>query len=124
MKKKKVFTKWYIDAIFGSLIGFINGFLGGGGGMIAVPILEKVKKLENKKAHATAIAVIFPLSLVSAFVYTVSIEFDWLTVAILAGSVTFGGIVGGLLLKKLSGKAVRIIFACLMLGSGIYMVIV
>jgi len=123
MKKKKKSFNWILDAIFGSLIGFINGFLGGGGGMIAVPILEKIKKLDNKKAHATAIAVMFPLSVVSAFVYTLTIEFNWLTLAILAVSVTAGGILGSFLLKNLSGKVIRIIFAFLMLGSGIYMII-
>ena len=123
MKKRKKSFNWILDAIFGSLIGFINGFLGGGGGMIAVPILEKIKKLDNKKAHATAIAVMFPLSVVSAFVYTLTIEFNWLTLAILAVSVTAGGILGSFLLKNLSGKVIRIIFAFLMLGSGIYMII-
>ena len=59
MKKKNNLKQWLLDAIFGSIIGFINGFLGGGGGMVAVPLLEKIKKLDNKKAHATAIAVIF-----------------------------------------------------------------
>jgi len=123
MKKKKKSFNWILDAIFGSLIGFINGFLGGGGGMIAVPILEKIKKLDNKKAHATAIAVMFPLSVVSAFVYTLTIEFNWLILVILAVSVTAGGILGSFLLKNLSGKVIRIIFAFLMLGSGIYMII-
>ena len=123
MKKKKKSFNWILDAIFGSIIGFINGFLGGGGGMIAVPILEKIKKLDNKKAHATAIAVMFPLSVVSAFVYTLTIEFNWLILVILAVSVTAGGILGSFLLKNLSGKVIRIIFAFLMLGSGIYMII-
>lgn len=123
MKKKKKSSNWMIDAVFGSIIGFINGFLGGGGGMIAVPILEKIKKLDNKRAHATAIAVIFPLSVVSAFVYTLTIEFNWITLMLLAISVTVGGILGSLLLKNLSGKVIRIIFAFLMLGSGVYMII-
>lgn len=121
--KTHKFKKWIIDAVFGSIIGFINGFLGGGGGMVAVPILEKIKKLDNKKAHATAIAVIFPLTVVSSFVYTLTIKLNWVTLAILAVSATVGGIIGSLLLKKLSGKAIRIIFALLMLGAGVYMLI-
>ena len=121
MKKKNNLKQWLLDAIFGSIIGFINGFLGGGGGMVAVPLLEKIKKLDNKKAHATAIAVIFPLSLASAIIYSVNLEINWITVLILSASVTVGGILGSLLLKKLSGKTIRIIFAFLMLGAGVYM---
>lgn len=121
MKCKKNGKKWLKDVIFGSIIGFLNGFLGSGGGMIAVPILEKIKKIDNKKAHATAIAVIFPLSIVSGVVYSLNFELDILTILILSGGVTVGGIVGSLLLKKLNSKAVRIIFAVLMLAAGIKM---
>lgn len=121
MKCKKNGKKWPKDVIFGSIIGFLNGFLGSGGGMIAVPILEKIKKIDNKKAHATAIAVIFPLSIVSGVVYSLNFELDILTILILSGGVTVGGIAGSLLLKKLNSKAVRIIFAVLMLAAGIKM---
>ena len=121
MKKKKNIKQWLKDAIFGSAIGFINGFLGGGGGMIAVPVLEKIKKLDNKKAHATAIAVIFPLSIASGLVYSFTIDIDWVVLGVLAASVTVGGVAGSILLKKLSGKVVRIIFAILMLAAGVYM---
>lgn len=31
--------------LFGTLIGIINGFFGGGGGMIVVPLLTKLFKL-------------------------------------------------------------------------------
>ena len=89
--------------------------------MIAVPVLEKIKKLDNKKAHATAIAVIFPLSIASGLVYSFTIDIDWVVLGVLAASVTVGGVVGSILLKKLSGKVVRIIFAILMLAAGVYM---
>ena len=56
----------------GAVIGFLNGFFGGGGGMVCVPILEKVLGLDSKHSHATAIAVIFPLSLISAFIYVIN----------------------------------------------------
>ena len=36
---------WLI--LSGSVIGILNGFFGGGGGMVCVPILEKVLKLQN-----------------------------------------------------------------------------
>ena len=49
----------------GALTGTANGFFGGGGGCILVPLLTKLCGLEQKKAFATSVAVIFPLSLVS-----------------------------------------------------------
>ena len=65
MKKIK---KWQI-LVFGALIGLINGFFGGGGGMVVVPLLNKMFGLEQKKAQATALFVILPISLVSTIVY-------------------------------------------------------
>ena len=53
----------------GGIIGILNGFFGGGGGTVGVPVLEKFLGLDNKKAHATCIAIIFPLSVVSAGIY-------------------------------------------------------
>lgn len=108
-----------ISSIF---IGLLNGFFGGGGGMVAVPLLEKVLHVENKKAHATAIAVILPLSVVSASFYFAknSFEFNWIFYASIG--VFFGGFIGAVLLKKLSGKVVRFIFAMIMLFAGLKMV--
>ena len=53
---------------YGSLIGVANGLFGGGGGMIAVPLLQKTG-LSAKEAHATAILVILPISAVAFFIY-------------------------------------------------------
>ena len=55
--------------IFGGLaIGFLNGLLGAGGGIVAVPILHKI--INNRKdAHINSIAVILPLCIISAVIY-------------------------------------------------------
>lgn len=121
MKKQKNKQKWWLDGISGSVIGFINGFLGSGGGMIAVPLLEKLKKMDNKQAHATAIALMLPFSLISGLIYSLSFELNFVNLAILSASVTLGGVLGSLFLKKLSSKTIRIIFAIVMLGAGIKM---
>ena len=50
--------------ITGVVTGFCNGFFGGGGGMIVVPMLVLLLKLSPKKAHATAILIILPISVI------------------------------------------------------------
>ena len=115
--------KWWLDSILGSIIGFINGFLGSGGGMVAVPILEKLKKLDSQHAHASAIAVMFPLSLISAVIYCVNFRLDWVTVLIISAAATAGGVLGSFFLKKLSGKVIKIIFACVMAFAGVWTLI-
>ena len=54
---------------FGFLSGVCNGLFGSGGGMIVVPFLQK-NGLDTKMAHATAIFVILPLTVVSIIRYS------------------------------------------------------
>ena len=63
MKIKRLFDKKLI--LGGALTGLINGLLGAGGGMIAVPVLEG-SGADAKQAHSGSIAVMLPLSLFSA----------------------------------------------------------
>ena len=109
----------FILILCGVLIGFINGFFGGGGGMICVPLLENVLHLNNKYFHATAIAVIFPISFVSAIIYIFSGTLQTLPFVTVGSGVVLGGIIGSYFLKILPSKVVRIIFAIIMLLGGI-----
>ena len=106
-------------SICGALIGFINGFFGGGGGMVCVPLLEKVLNLKNKYAHATALVVIFPLSFVSAVIYFLSGNLETIPFLTVGSGVVLGGILGSFLLKFLPSKTIRIIFVFIMLAGGI-----
>lgn len=103
----------------GIMVGLVNGFFGGGGGMLCVPLLEKVLGEPTKKAHATAIIIILPISIASAVMYLVNGYFSlWGTLSV-SGGVIVGGIAGALLLKKLPAFAVGIIFALMMIGVGL-----
>ena len=53
----------------GALAGFVNGFFGAGGGMLLVPLLIWLCRLEDKAAFSSAIAVILPLCIVSIVIY-------------------------------------------------------
>lgn len=116
--KKKI-----ILLISGAIIGVINGFFGGGGGMICVPVLQKVLDLDAKHSHATAIAVIFPLSLISAFTYVINgyiKSFPLLSIGI---GVVIGGITGAFALKFLPPKIVKLIFALVMFAGGLRLIL-
>ena len=103
----------------GIVIGVVNGFFGGGGGLIAVPILERVAGQKTKSAHATAILIILPISLVSAVIYIVRGKFVWQTGLPVGAGVIAGGILGALLLSKLSNRIIRLLFALVMLAAGV-----
>lgn len=124
LNKKNIDKKQFFLIILSSVfIGFFNGFLGGGGGMICVPLLEHVLHIDNKKAHATTICVIAGLSVVSSIFYFVKNDFEFNMILFTAIGVFVGGFLGAFLLNKLSGKYVRLIFAILMLIAGVQMVV-
>ena len=99
----------------------MNGMLGAGGGMLVVPLLKKFG-LQQTNAHATAVAIIFPLSILSAMAYLRlgHYELGQAVVYLLPGAV--GALAGGLLLSKIPAKWLRKIFACFMIWAGIRMV--
>ena len=61
---RKIFTAQTLRAVLaGAAGGAANGFFGSGGGLLSVPALES-GGLETKKAHATSLAIMLPLSVV------------------------------------------------------------
>ena len=53
----------------GLLTGAVNGLFGGGGGMVVVPLLKNLLGYDEKRAHATAILIIAPVSAASLITY-------------------------------------------------------
>ena len=113
-------SKWIL-VIFSAAAGFVNGFLGGGGGVLIVALLLAVVKLHQKYAQATALLVILPLTAVSAIVYLVKGSVDWIPTLWATLGVVVGGVAGALLLSKLKGNVVKIIFALVLIAGGIKM---
>ncbi len=107
--------------IGGSLIGLANGFFGGGGGMLAVPLLTLMLSMENKKAHASAISIMLPLSIASSIVYITKIEIEWGTLLNVLFGVVIGSAIGAFILNKLKNNVVGYIFAVIMVVAGIRM---
>ncbi len=116
MKKSSYFnTK---TAFGGILIGIINGMLGAGGGMIAVPVLKKLG-FSQEKAQANAIAVILPITLISSAIYLVrgNVTFSEALVFVPGGIV--GTLIGTFLLCKIPQKWLKKIFGCFMVWAGV-----
>ena len=104
-------------------VGFVSGFFGGGGGMLAVPLLE-LSGLDAKRSHATALMVILPICIISAAIYISNGYFDAKAVLCACIGVVLGGIAGAALLNKLNPTVISLIFALLMIAIGIKLVIV
>ena len=113
----------FFAVLTGVVSGFVNGIFGGGGGMIVVPMLVHLLKRVPQKAHATAILIILPLSVVSSIFYISFGNFSF-NVGIPAGiGVVAGGVLGAILLSKLSSKTLTIIFSVVMAIAGVKMLL-
>ena len=111
--------KFLVKAGVGAAAGLISGLFGGGGGMVVVPLLIFALKFNVKRAHATAIAVVLPITVVAAITYFIGTPYDILTGVTIAVGVTVGGVIGAFLLKLSPPKCVTMIFAFIMLAAGI-----
>ena len=108
------------NLLLGSAVGTANGLFGGGGGMLAVPLLQKTG-MGEQKSHATAILVILPVSLFSFLLYAVRGFYDFSVLVPTALGVTFGGILGAKILKILPMKIISVVFAFLQAFAGVWM---
>ena len=110
---------WLRPVLAGAAAGLINGFFGGGGGMVLVPLLAGWCGLGQRKAFATSVAIILPMCLVSAAVYWLRVGID-LSAALpyLLGGLA-GGFLGGKLFARVPAPLLRRAFALFLLYGGV-----
>lgn len=109
-----------INYIAGILIGIINIVIGACGGIVAIECLKN-NNINQTKAHATAISIILPLTVISAVVYLINnnVNLSDSYVYIIPGII--GSFVGATLLPKIPSKILRKVFSLFMIYAGIRM---
>ena len=122
IKISKLKTKKFLIYISGGLLsGFLNGLFGSGGGTIIVPFLEECLDFDEHRSHASAILIILCFTIISLFFYHKGGNLDFgLALKVSIGGVA-GGFLGAKLLKKLSGRVIRIIFGSFMIIAAVRM---
>lgn len=119
VKNLKIFKREnLISAAAGLAIGAVNGLFGAGGGMLAVPFLKKLG-FEQKAAHANAVAVILPISVISAVLYMYKDYVNPGDALIYIPTGVIGALLGTFALKKISPLWLKRIFGGFMVYAGI-----
>lgn len=111
--------------MLGFLAGLLNGLLGAGGGIILVRGAERVLPREyqdGRDVFANALAVMLPLSAVSAISYVIRGSVHGLEFSRFILPAVIGGAGGGLLLSVIDTRLLRLIFSALVVWSGITMI--
>lgn len=103
----------------GGLSGVANGFFGGGGGSVLVPLLTGVCGLNQRQAFATSVAVILPLCVLSVVIYLMRGGLDIVTALpyLIGGGV--GGYVGGKVFKGVKLPWLKRGFGLLLIFGGV-----
>ncbi|MCL2053241.1 MAG: sulfite exporter TauE/SafE family protein [Oscillospiraceae bacterium] len=112
MKKGKLYY-----SILGMSAGLANGLFGSGGGIIAVPMLQKAD-LPAKKSHASSLALTLPLSIVSAVFYAYKDSLNFSHALPLLPFGLLGAVIGALWLKKIPNTLLKRVFGLLLITAG------
>lgn len=104
--------------------GLINGLLGAGGGIVVVWALSSVmshRLSDRRDAFANALIIMLPISAISAAMYGVHGFTDSRELDILILPAIAGGLIGALVLDRINVKWLRLIFASIIVYSGLTM---
>lgn len=106
----------------GLITGMVNGLFGSGGGTLVVPALVFLLEIPDYKAHATAISIILPLSIISTLIYfrNNAIRFDIALMVVLGG--VLGAFIGAKILKKVPTPILRKVFGSVIIITALRMI--
>ena len=117
----------FLLALAGIAAGFVNGLLGAGGGVIiirsAAHILPYGSKTSPRDVYASALAVMLPVSAISAISYARLGVWDGEGAARFILPALVGGTAGAMLLDRLHTQLLRLIFSAVAAYSGIMMLV-
>ncbi len=99
------------------LIGLLLGLLGGGGSVLAVPVLVYLQHMEAKIAIATALVMVGATSLTAMVGHARSGKVCWKTGLVFAAAGMLGAYGGGRLAGYVPGNVLLLLFAAVMLAT-------
>ncbi|MGE5560292.1 MAG: sulfite exporter TauE/SafE family protein [Chloroflexota bacterium] len=110
-------------AAIGLSAGIVNGLLGVGGGMILIPGMVYALGMGEHDAHGTSLAIVLPISIASALVYSRNHFVEWgITWRVALGGM-IGAYIGAKLICRIPDIWLKRIFAAFMLATAARMVL-
>ena len=100
-------SEWILIAIIGSFAGVLSGLLGVGGGLVIVPMLVYVSKLNIHQAIATSLVIIVPTAAMGALRHYWAGHIVWRHAFVVALFAMVGGYVGAQIATEMSGTVLK-----------------
>jgi len=114
---------WVASVAAGAVAGALAGFFGVGGGIVLVPLSIWLLGLDQHRAHATSLAAIFVIALAGTARFAVAGSVDWVVGIGLGAGGLVGSTYGAGLMHRLSPRALRGVFAVVLVVAGTRMVL-
>ena len=102
----------------GSLIGFLTGLVGAGGGFIIIPILVILSDLRMKAAIATSLAIISLKSLIGFIGDVQNLRIDWIFLLLFTLISVIGIFIGQLFSQKVPENKLKMVFGLFVIIIG------
>ncbi|WP_380164989.1 sulfite exporter TauE/SafE family protein [Jannaschia sp. R86511] len=103
-------------------VGVSLGLLGGGGSILAVPLLVYVAGLDSKEAIATSLLVVGVTSLAALVPHALAHRVRWRTGLVFGAAAMVGAYLGGRLAEFVPGTVLLIAFSLMMLATAVAMI--
>jgi uncharacterized membrane protein YfcA len=107
----------------GLVAGFLSGLFGVGGGILIVPALVLVMRMDQRLAHGTSLAAVVPIALSSTFGYMLEGKIDWPVAGLLAAGAVGGAVLGTHVLDLLPQRALGYCFAGLLGATAVRLLV-
>ena len=106
-------------ALAGLLAGIVNGIFGGAGGMVLIPALRWLTDIKEDAIFPMSVSVMLPVCLLSLWITAQTAPLPWSDAApYLLGSVA-GGVLVGLLGRRIPAAWLHRFFGVMLLWGGI-----
>ena len=113
----------YVNAAFiGLVAGVTSGLFGVGGGIVMVPAMFYLLKVDIKTAIGTSLVVIIPTAIAGALKHQDLNQIDWRVAGSLAPLAIAGGFFGAYLAGQIGADVLKKLFGGLLVLAGIYTV--
>ena len=119
----KMNTHFIKKSIIGFFAGIVSGLFASGGGLIVVPALVHILKMDEKLARGTTLFSILPMVLTSSFLYAKHVEMDIKMISLCTIGGIAGGAIGAKFLKKVPDKILKISFTAFLYFASIKMLV-
>lgn len=105
--------------LVGLAAGLLSGVFGVGGGILIVPGLVFLARMDQRTSHGTSLAAVLPIAASSLLTYWVQDHVDWPVAAWLVVGAVIGAVAGTAFLNVLPHRTLAVAFSVVLLVSAI-----